>query len=127
MPNSFALIAQAGGAVIFSLRFMRERQRIDARQWIRRQRLIDRDQHLLRRQLLETMTSTFNVALAAFEGARQAWQRILHEPNITTVLNRAARSPRWVQAPNRPGSPELSDPLVRREPPSGIQSPRLDG
>ena len=44
--------------------------------------------------------------LAALEGAGQAGQRILHDPDVAAILDRAARLPRRIHAADRPGSPD---------------------
>src|SRR5205823_13342322 len=59
-----------------------------------RQRLIDRGENLSDRQLVETLAMAIEPALTAFQLARQARQRILHEPRIAAALDRAGCLPR---------------------------------
>ena len=53
---------------------------------IRRQRLISRDEHLLDGEFANADTGTFDMPLAAFKSAGQAWYRMLHKPNIAALL-----------------------------------------
>ena len=70
------------------------------------QRLIGGGQHLLGAQFLQADAFAADMPLAALEGAGQARQRILHDPDVAAILDRAARLPRRVHAADRPGSPD---------------------
>jgi hypothetical protein len=56
-------------------------------------RLIDRGKDLRDRQLVEALAMAVEPALTAFQLARQASQRILHEPDIAAPLDCARRLP----------------------------------
>src|SRR5262249_42717281 len=68
--------------------------------------LIDRGYDLSDRQFVETLATTVEPALAAFQLARQARQRILHEPYIAPLLNRAGRLPWRFEAAPGPRAPQ---------------------
>ena len=57
-------------------------------------------------KFVEARAAAADIALATFEGAGHARQRILHDPDIAAVLNRAARRPRCCESADRPRSPD---------------------
>src|SRR5262245_4289015 len=69
------------------------------------ERLVGRGQYLCRRELVETYAAAADMPFAALEGARHAGQRVLHYPDIATVLDCAACVPRSRKAANRPRAP----------------------
>src|SRR2546429_9295106 len=64
--------------------------------------LIDGGEDLRRGKLVKALAIVVEPALAAFELARQARQRILHQPNIAATLDCAGGLPWPVQATERP-------------------------
>src|SRR5512143_4020550 len=68
--------------------------------------LVDSRQHLLGHEFVEARAAAADMALATFEGAGHARQRILHNPDITAILDRAAGRPRCCKSADRPGSPD---------------------
>ncbi len=57
------------------------------------ERLIDRGEHLSDRQFVETLAVAVEPAFTTLQLARQARQRILHQPHIAAPLDRARRLP----------------------------------
>src|SRR5438309_7637242 len=68
--------------------------------------LIDRGEDLRRGKLIKALAIAVESALAAFELARQARQRILHQPDIAATLDRAGGLPWRIEAAERPWSPK---------------------
>src|SRR3984893_6295778 len=68
--------------------------------------LIHRRNHLGCGQFIEALAETVEAALATLELARQTGQRVLHQPHIAALLNRAGGRPRPVEAAHRPRPPE---------------------
>ena len=69
-------------------------------------RLIDRGEDLRRGKLVKALAIAVEPALAAFELARQARQRILHQPDIAATLDRAGGLPWSIEAAERPWPPK---------------------
>src|SRR5208282_6150611 len=70
-----------------------------------RQRLIDRRHDLRHRKLIEALAIAVDAALAALQLARQAGQRVLHQPDVAAMLDRAGSGPGRIEATDRPWPP----------------------
>src|SRR5262245_15913122 len=68
------------------------------------ERLVHGRKYLSCLQLIEAPTVALQVALAAKLAARQAMQRVLHDPRVPALLNGSRRRPTLVEPANRPGS-----------------------
>src|SRR5205807_8193946 len=68
--------------------------------------LIDGGEDLRRGKLVKALAIAVESALAAFELARQARQRILHQPNIAATLDCAGGLPWSIEAAERPWPPK---------------------
>ena len=91
-----------------------------------RQRLIDRGHDLIDRKLIETLAVAVEPALAAFLLARQARQRILHQPDIAAALDRAGGGPRAIETAAPATAPKGADRSGRRARPSACRWRRRD-
>src|SRR5260370_14619929 len=69
-------------------------------------RLIDRGEDLRGGKLVKALAIAVESALAAFELARQARQRVLHQPDIAATLDCAGGLPWPIEAAERPWPPK---------------------
>src|SRR5262245_60838469 len=70
------------------------------------ERLVGRGQYLRGHEFVEARAATADMALATFEGAGHTRQRVLHDPDIPSVLDYAASLPWSFKSANRPRSPD---------------------
>ncbi len=89
-----------------------------------RQRLIDCRHDLAGGQLIETLAVAVEPALAAFQLARQAWQRILHQPDIAALLDGAGGGPGLIEPADAATVPTAADRSGRKARPSALRSRR---
>src|SRR6185312_1791561 len=73
---------------------------------IQNQRLLNSRDDLRGCKLIETLTLAREPPFTALELTGRAWKRMLHDPDVATILHRRRSQPRLAQAAGRPGAPE---------------------